>query len=410
MRGHVGSWVDAACFPDLVPDAIRLPEFSRTRIICALTGDIELERDGNSSGCRYLRKGVEIVKRLRDLLIHPEATVYQAIEGIDKGELKLMLVVDSENHLLGSVSDGDVRRAILRSVDLNSPVSGIMNSSPISVPYGISRDDAIAVMRDKQIHCVPVVDERRQVIGLETDSMLLWDGVEDTRVVLMAGGLGMRLRPLTEMMPKPLLPINGKPILEGIIERFVEQGFTQFSISVNYKAEMISDYFGNGSRWGCHIDYLHENKRLGTAGALGLLNRDGLSEHILVMNGDLLTNMDFRQLLDFHKRTDSCASMCVRDYSIQVPYGVVEVEGQSFIGIREKPAHQYYINAGIYAFRSQVLDVIPQDEMVDVTSLFEMLRDAGKSLSVFPMRESWVDIGDIKEYRRANNGHDEVTV
>lgn len=343
-----------------------------------------------------------MIKRLQDLLIYPESTVYQAIEGLDKGELKLLLVVDKHSKLLGSVSDGDVRRALLRGEDLNGPVSNIMNAQAISVPYGTGRDDVMRVMLENEIHCVPVLDQGMHVIGVETDRRLLWDGIEETRVVLMAGGLGIRLRPLTESTPKPLLPVNGKPILEGILERFVEQGFRKFSISVNYKSEMIKDYFQDGSQWDCSIDYLQEAKQLGTAGALSLLSKEALSENILVMNGDLLTNMDFRQFLDFHKRTRSCASMCVRDYSIQVPYGVVDVDGVNFVGIREKPAHQYYINAGIYALKSDVLDALPYDEYTDITTLFEALRDMGKEITVFPMRENWLDIGNIHEYQRAN--------
>jgi len=207
--------------------------------------------------------------------------------------------------------------------------------------------------------------------------------------------------PLTEHTPKPLLPVNGKPILEGIIERFLEQGFRKFFISVNYKAEMFEDYFSDGSKWNCEVSYLREDKRLGTAGALSLLPKENRPKNIIVMNGDLLTTIDFRQFLDFHQSTSSCASMCVRDYSMQVPYGVVEVDGHRFKGVKEKPAHQYYINAGMYVLNTEILKAIQCDEYLDITDLFSELSGQGKTMSVFPLRESWLDIGNFDEYQKA---------
>jgi len=342
------------------------------------------------------------MKQLKDILITPEISVLQAIEAIDSGALQILLVVDHAGKLLGSVTDGDIRRAILQGFDLNGLVSEVMNPSPISVIKGAPRDVVLFLMQSKSIHCIPIVDEEGLIVGLETESRLLWQGVKDTWVVLMAGGLGMRLRPLTEHTPKPLLPVNGKPILEGILDRFLEQGFRKFFISVNYKAEMFEDYFGDGSKWGCEISYLHEDKRLGTAGALSLLPKENLPKNIIVMNGDLLTTIDFRHLLDFHQSTSSCATMCVRDYSMQVPYGVVDVEGHQFKGVTEKPAHRHYINAGIYVLDTSMLKSIPEDEFFDITSLFENLHSDGSSVSVFPMRENWLDIGNLAEYEKAN--------
>jgi len=344
------------------------------------------------------------MKHLKDILVLPNTSVLQAIKAIDSGALQILLVVDKEGKLLGSVTDGDIRRSILKKGELTGSVSGVMNHSPLSVISGTSREVVLSLMQANSIYCVPVVDKHGCVIGLETETRLLWQGIEDTWVVLMAGGLGMRLRPLTKHMPKPLLPINGKPILEGILERFLEQGFRKFFISVNYKAEMFEDYFGDGSKWGCKISYLQENKRLGTAGALSLLPRENLPKNIIVMNGDLLTTIDFRQFLDFHQKTLSSASMCVKDYSMQVPYGVVAVEGYKFKGVTEKPAHRYYINAGIYILGSTALKIIPENQFFDITSLFEKLHTKKYSVSVFPMRENWLDIGDLKEYQKAQAG------
>jgi len=341
------------------------------------------------------------MKQLKEIFISPNATLYQAVESIGAGALQILLVVDEAGILLGSVTDGDIRRSILQGRNMDASIEHAMNSEPVVAQIGASREFVLSLMQAHVIHCIPIVDEQGRVVGLETETRLLWEGVEDTWVVLMAGGLGMRLRPLTEERPKPMLPINGKPILEGILERFLEQGYRKFFISVNYKAEMIEDYFGDGSRWGAEISYLHEDKRLGTAGALSLLPDRDVPEHILVMNGDLLTTVDFRQFLDFHKKTKAQASMCVRDYSMQVPYGVVEVDGHRFEGIKEKPAHRYYINAGIYLLSSSVLEEVPEDEFFDITSLFEKLKRQEQSLSVFPMRENWLDIGDVNEYKKA---------
>jgi len=342
------------------------------------------------------------LKQLNEILVLPETNVLQAIEAIDLGTLQILLVVDSTGKLLGSVTDGDIRRAILRDRDLSRPVSEVMNKRPVTVVKGTSREEVLSLMKTNIIHCVPIIDKGGIVVGLETESRLLWQGIEDTWVVLMAGGLGMRLRPLTEHIPKPLLPINGKPILEGILNRFLEQGFRKFFISVNYKAEMISDYFGNGSKWGCEISYLYEKQRLGTAGALSLLPKSEIPEKLIVMNADLLTTVDFRHFMDFHNNTSADASMCVCDYSIQVPYGVVDVDGYKFKGVTEKPAHRYYINAGIYILNSKVVSDIRENEFIDITDFFGDLREKGRSVSVFPVREKWLDIGNEKEYEKAN--------
>ncbi|MDQ6964625.1 MAG: nucleotidyltransferase family protein [Mariprofundales bacterium] len=342
------------------------------------------------------------VKQLRDVMIEPEATILYALNRLNETALQILLVVDSAGYLLGSITDGDIRRAILCGVDLDGTVPTVMRSDPATVAVGTSRAAVLALMRSKEIHCIPVVDCDGRVVALETETHLLWHGVEDSWVVLMAGGLGTRLRPLTNDTPKPLLEVNGKAILETILARFVEQGFRRFFITVNYKADLIKRYFGSGARWGCEISYIHEPKRMGTAGSLSMLPTDGAPPQVVVMNGDLLTSVDFRQLLDYHQRMGVSATMCVRDYSIRVPYGVVEVDGCHFQSIQEKPAHQYYVNAGIYALDSTVIHRVPKDRYYEITDFFLDLKSAALPLGVFPLREEWIDIGDIDEYRRAN--------
>jgi len=341
------------------------------------------------------------MKHLKEIWISPSTSILDAIRALAKGAMQILLVVDLDNRLLGTVTDGDIRRGILFGLKLTEDISLVMNKTPVTVNEGVSREAVLVLMQTKSIHCIPVVDDRHCVVGLETESNLFREEAEDTRVVLMAGGLGMRLRPLTNTVPKPLLKVDGKPMLEHILARFVEQGFRRFYLSVNYKSELIREYFGDGTKFGADVSYIEEDKPLGTGGALSRLAAEGVSENIIVMNGDLLTTLNFRQLLDFHKKHKGCATMCVRDYSIQVPYGVVNVEGESFIDIVEKPAHSYFVNAGIYAIRANELKHIPKDIYYDLPDLFNQLKGQGKKVTVFPVREYWRDIGNMNDYHQA---------
>lgn len=343
------------------------------------------------------------MKRFQDITISPGSSILQAIETLNSTSLQVLLVVDRDMHLLGTVTDGDIRRGILRGLGLDAAIDNAMNTHPITIGRDIGRDAALSLMRSKSIHCVPVVDESRRVVGLETETRLLWQGIEDTWVVLMAGGLGMRLRPLTESVPKPLLEVNGKPMLEHIIGRLAEQGFRRFFLSVNYKSEMIKGHFGDGAGYGVEISYIEEDKPLGTGGALSLLPADGMSDNIIVMNGDLLTTLNFRQLLDFHRAHGGVATMAVRDYSIRVPYGVVQVDDENFIDVVEKPAHSYFVNAGIYVIGSEQLQHIPKEVFFDLPDLFGLLKMQGKKVTVFPLREEWRDIGNFQDYELAQS-------
>jgi hypothetical protein len=273
------------------------------------------------------------MKSIRDILITPEMSLLESMALLDQTALRILLVVDAQGQLLGTVTDGDIRRMVLRGKSLSLPISNAMNANPITISSGKDRGSAVSLMKNERIHCVPVLDQSRRVVGLETDARLLWQDIENTWVVIMAGGLGMRLRPLTETVPKPLLNVNGRPLLDRIFEGLEDQGFRRFALSVNYKSEMIKNHFGDGSARGVEIVYVEESKPLGTGGALSLLPKRCHSENIVVMNGDLLTSLNFRHLLDYHREHGSAATMTVRDYSFQVPYGVVEVEGESFVGI-----------------------------------------------------------------------------
>ncbi|RAU23561.1 alcohol dehydrogenase [Paramagnetospirillum kuznetsovii] len=334
-------------------------------------------------------------------IIPPSAPITDAIRIIDRGGTQICLVVDEENRLLGTVTDGDVRRAILRSVPLSDTVAGIMNRTPISGAIGQSREALLARMRERRIHQLPILDQDGKVFDLAILDDLIRADRPDNWVVLMAGGLGTRLRPLTEDTPKPMLKVGSKPLLEIILDNLIKQGFHRFYVSVNYRGEVIKEHLGDGSRLGVEIRYLDETKRLGTAGPLSLIP-DPPQESLVVMNGDLLTKVDLRQMLDFHREQEARATLAVRDYEFQVPYGVVTVEGNAVVALDEKPIHHFFVNAGIYVLEPEVTASIPADTFHDMPDVFKALMAAGKRTAAFPIREYWLDIGRMDDFAQAN--------
>lgn len=343
----------------------------------------------------------------KQTLVAAGTSLREAIHILDSGAMQIVLVVDESRRLQGTVTDGDVRRGILKGISLDDPVGKIMNPSPTVARSGDERQVILAMMQQKLLHHIPVVDEHGCLIGLEILDDIIQRRIRDNPVVLMAGGLGSRLQPLTNNCPKPMLQVGNKPLLETILENFIEYGFHRFYISLNYMGQVIKDYFGDGSRWSVEITYLEEDRKMGTAGALSLLpQRPDLP--LLVMNGDLLTKVNFRQLLEFHLEHRAQATMCVREYDFQVPYGVVKIERQRITGIDEKPVQRFFVNAGIYVLDPAAMDLIPQDTYYDMPSLFEKLIQRGEETSAFPIREYWLDIGQLADYDRANGEFKQV--
>ena len=335
------------------------------------------------------------------ILIGPSSTMRQAIEAIDASGLQMVLIVDGTRRLLGTVSDGDVRRAILKGTNLETPVTLIMNSHPTVAKPGDDRELTLATMQSKRLHRVPVVDSKGCVIGLETFDDLVMPARRDNLVVLMAGGLGTRLHPMTADRPKPMLEIGDKPILETILLNFIEYGFHRFYISVNYKAETIKSYFQDGSAWNVDIGYLEETTAMGTAGCLTLLP-EVPDAPLIVMNGDVLTKVNFQLLLDFHQNHGASATMSVREYDFQVPYGVVKLEDHRLIGIEEKPVQRVFVSAGIYVLEPAVLKLLPRNEPYDMPGLFEQLMRNKQETIAFPIREYWLDVGRPSDFDKAN--------
>lgn len=336
----------------------------------------------------------------KNIVVSPNTPLKDAIARIDASGIQAALVLDADGVLNGVLTDGDIRRAILRGEDLQTSTADVMNPDATSVLAQKPRDEMLALMRRKGIHHLPLVDEVGRVVGLVTLDELVGAVERPNWVVLMAGGLGSRLQPLTDECPKPLLTVGGKPILETILESFAEQGFNRIFLSVNYKAEMIRNHFGAGSRWGVQVEYLHEGPRLGSAGALSLLP-ERPTVPIVVMNGDLVTRPNFDNFLQFHIAQDATATMAVREYDFQVPYGVVRLDGTRIESIEEKPIQKFFVNAGIYVLSPEALDQLQRDTFLDMPTLFERLLADGKTVAAYPLREYWLDIGRLDDFERA---------
>lgn len=334
----------------------------------------------------------------KNILVSPQNSINFVLGVINKEALKLAIVVDENKHLLGTVSDGDVRRALLNNISLETPISEIMHLKPTTADVSSTRIFLLNLMESKQLDAIPILNNRL-VVGLETLHGLLQKPQYRNPVFLMAGGFGSRLKPLTDSCPKPLLKIGSRPILETVILQFIRAGFTQFYISTHYLPEMIHAAFGDGRKWGVEITYIHENTPLGTGGALGLLPDDLPELPVIVMNGDVLTKIDFEALLAFHNAQESRATMCVREFEYQVPFGVVESEGYKIIGLVEKPTYRYRVNAGIYVINKDIINNVNHNEYLDMPTLFESLID--HEAHVYPFHEYWLDIGRMDDFNRA---------
>jgi len=338
-------------------------------------------------------------------LISPHDTIKTALEAISKSNIQVAIIVDDKNRLIGVATDGDIRRAILEGKGLDHKIGEVMNTSPKTISNGLKKNQAINLMREYRLFQIPVLDEERIVVDVLLLDELIKPANKPNTVVIMAGGLGKRLRPLTENCPKPMLEVGGKPILETIIMQFKKFGFQTFYLSVNYLSEIIINYFGDGTDLGCNIKYIHEKEKMGTAGALSLIE-EPIEDPFFVINGDLLTKVNFEQLLEFHYEKAAVATMGVRDYDFQIPYGVVNVKGHQFLGVEEKPIERFFVNAGIYLLNPSVLSVIEPEQPLSMTELFELLNEKGENSVVFPIREFWMDIGRPSDYKKANKNYD----
>ena len=344
-------------------------------------------------------------ERWRQAILPLDVTLHEAIRNLDKTALKIALVVSESGELLGTISDGDIRRGLLKGLDLKSPIASVIHRNALVVPPAMGRELVRQFMVANKVQQIPVVDASNHVVGLH-----LWDEITTAAqrpnlMVIMAGGMGTRLRPHTENCPKPLLPVAGKPMLEHIIERAKLEGFSHFVLAIHYLGHMIEEHFGNGERLNVRIDYLREQSPLGTAGALGLLTPRPLVPFV-VTNGDVITDIRYGELLDFHIRHNAAATMAVRVHEWQHPFGVVQTQGVEIVGFEEKPVARSHINAGVYAMDPEALNVLSAEVHCDMPTLFEHLRAQSSRTVAYPMHEPWLDVGRPSDYAAANDQPD----
>ena len=340
-----------------------------------------------------------------------KATLLETIQKMDKATIKIILILDGNQKLCGTITDGDVRRSLLKGASLQDPVAHTMNPNPKVAGENTPQEEMMQIIRKEKLSCLPILDNEGKVKSLFTPKEFHHNSPKDNPVVLMAGGIGKRLHPLTKDIPKPLLQIGPQPILETILKNFVEKGYKNFFLSINYKGQMIRDYFGDGSAFGAHIQYLVEDKALGTAGGLSLLSHSHSQRPkipFIVMNGDLLTKVDFSQMIHFHLKNEAQATLCVREYQSSIPFGVVDLGDIQVQALHEKPIQTHWINAGIYVLNPNILNAIPQNTYLDMTTLLNSLLKQKQKVCAFPIREYWLDIGQPKDFAKAGGDYGEV--
>ena len=347
------------------------------------------------------------MKNINKIKLSESASIKEALKVIGEGAIKLAIVVDDNDRLIGTLSDGDIRRGLLEGLGLNNPIKSLIVKEPIVIKSNESKEKILKLAMSKKIHHIPVVDDKGVLIKIEKVNYPEIPDKKNNKVILMVGGLGTRLGNLTKNTPKPMLKVGDKSILQTIVERFTNYGYTNITMCLNYKSHIIQDYFGDGSKFGINLDYILEEERLGTAGALSLI-KENLVDPFFVMNGDILTDANIENIHNSYVSSNAEALMCVREYNYQVPYGVVETSNNTIASIEEKPTQKFFVNAGIYMLSPKVLEYIPQNEFFNMTTLFEKLIDKDKNVISYPLNGYWLDIGRFEEFKRANDDFDQV--
>lgn len=343
------------------------------------------------------------MKKWHAVLLPPTTSIRETMRALDSGSLRIVLICDANQKLLGTVTDGDTRRALLADANMQDPVTKVMNTNPVVVTASTGREQRLTLMNQHDLTAIPILDAARHVIGLETLHQAMKPEPRDNPVFIMAGGFGTRLQPLTDHCPKPMLRVGDKPMLEHLIEQFISFGFYKFYISTHYLPEVIRNYFGDGERWGISICYVHENKPLGTGGALGLLPKNLPELPLIMMNGDVLTKLDYAKLLIHHEKQKFDATVCVREDEHRVPFGVIETEDQLIVNMVEKPTYRYKINTGIYVLDPAIVKSVKHSQRIDMPTLLEVHRKNNKRIGVYTSYDYWLDIGQMKDYQKAQN-------
>lgn len=337
----------------------------------------------------------------QDVVLTPASNIRDAMRTLDETALRIAMVCDENKKLLGTVTDGDIRRGLLKNCDMQDSVVEVMNHKPKTVKPSHTRQQRIELMDHYDLLALPIVDDNGQLVGLETLHQVLQPKKRDNPIFIMAGGFGTRLRPLTDNCPKPMLRVGDKPMLEHLINQFRVLGFHDFYISTHYMPEVIQDHFGDGSQWDISITYIHEDTPLGTGGALGLLPKNLPQLPLIMMNGDVLTKIDFTELLDHHESHNLDATMCVRELEYKISYGVVESEAGLITDMVEKPTYRYHINTGIYVLSPECVASVQHNTQIDLPTLLKQRMDKSKKVGIYATNDYWLDIGQMTDYQKA---------
>jgi dTDP-glucose pyrophosphorylase len=340
-------------------------------------------------------------------LIAPAATLRDALRNIDATGAGMALVADPERRLLGTLSDGDIRRALIRGEDLDGPCGAFANPSPATAPSEMDPASRLGLLRSRKLRQLPLVDGAGRVVGLSTVGDFLEMPERSEAVVIMAGGRGTRLAELTASTPKPMLKVGPRPMLDTVVDAFAAQGFRKIFLSIHYRGEQIEAHFGDGADRGLNIRYLREDRPLGTCGALALLPAD-ISGDVVVTNGDVLTKLDYGRVVDDHAAGGAAATVVVRDYEMQVPFGVINADEGRVLGIEEKPSQIYRINAGIYVLSAEARGLIPRGRPFDMPELLQVLLADRRIVRAHRAEGYWVDVGRMADFARANEDYGSV--
>ena len=332
-------------------------------------------------------------------LIREDETIANAIQNLNISSLQIILVVNKNNELIGTISDGDIRRAFLKGMGLKDKLFDIVNYKPIVVDKNTEVDQVIEMMERNSVRQIPILNQHNRVIGLHLYENIKSDKELDNLFVIMAGGKGTRLKPYTENCPKPMLKIRNKPILEHIIDQARNQGFKQIVISINYLGEIIQKHFEDGKNFGVNIRYLNENNYLGTAGSLYLLEKEN-RKPIIVSNGDILTNIKYNDMLIFHEKNKAKATMAVNYQEFEYPYGIVKLKNNKIIDFDEKPNFKFQVNAGVYILDENIISQIPKNKYCDMPDFFLKMKKKKMNIIAYPLFEQWHDIGRLDDYNR----------
>lgn len=337
---------------------------------------------------------------INKLKLTPDSSIEEALKVVGQERVRLGIIVDKKDNFLGVISDSNIRKALIKGKNLQSKIKDIYTKNPITIKENTSKNELLKLSAKTDIYDFPVLNDKKEVISIKSISSLLNRQVNSNFVIIMAGGLGTRLKELTKDTPKPMLKVGKKPILESIVQRLKEQNFENFIFCVNYKKQIIEDYFKKGKDFGIKISYIKERKKLGTAGALSLIKQD-FKESFIVMNADILTELDFNELLKAHKDSKALMSVCAREFEQQIPFGVIEQNKGFITNITEKPVQKFLVSAGIYVCEPEILELLNKNEYLDMPELIKLAMQKGR-VNTYLIHDYWIDIGRLDEFVKAN--------